>query len=131
MPEIIERGPGGWPVDPGRAFTECHDKLKKARKQADHWRSNFNYLKEDLLRRPPDDLARTNFELENKVRNLEHDLMHSEESEQAWEEANDAVVARLHKVAEAHHPGEPTCDRCRPIMAVASTPPDDFPTEGV
>jgi hypothetical protein len=118
----VERGPGGWPVDPQQAFTECHDKLVTARKDADHWRSNFNHLKEDLLRRAPDDLARTNFELANKVRTLEHDLMHSEEGEQAWEEAHDAVVARLQEVAESHHPGEPTCERCQPIIAAATGP---------
>jgi hypothetical protein len=126
--EIVERGPGDWPVDPQRAFTECHQKLVKARKDADHWRSNFKSIKDDLLRRAPDDLARTNFELRNRVQALEHDLMHSEENEQAWEESHNALLARLHQAAESHHPGQPACERCQPVIASASNPPDDLPT---
>jgi len=122
--EMVERGPGGWPVDCERAFRECRDKLVKARKEADHWRSNFNHLKGDLLSREPEDLARGNFELANRVRTLEHDLMHSEESEEAWEAAHEAVVARLQQVAESHHPGQPTCERCQPVVTVPPKAPD-------
>jgi hypothetical protein len=112
----VERGPGGWPVDPQIAFGECHEKLVKARKDADHWRSNFNYLKADLLKRSGEDLARRNFELENEVRGLRHDLMHAEEGEEGWEAEHDKVLAQLHQVAESHHPGASSCEHCRPIV---------------
>jgi hypothetical protein len=46
----IERGPGNWPVDERLAYSECRDKLDKARKEAAHWRDNHKQAAAEIAR---------------------------------------------------------------------------------